>query len=253
PGAQIAVDLTYDYDAGARITAIDDNVNAGWDRTFGYDAASRLTSATGPWGSGATAADYEYDALGNIRRKQVGSRVIEMQYDSRNRLNRFRDSTENNAWQTLAYDARGNVRDTGTSAFGGVRFTYDRADQPVSMIDAATGSFVYDGNLKRAKQTINGKTIYTVYSQSGSLMYRDNISDNERTSYVGRGTGIRLVNGQPRSAGMIGSHPNHSDPPHPTRTIWAPHRGDRCVRHCGVERTLHPLWPEMDQPRRQPR
>ncbi|MEL6791727.1 MAG: RHS repeat domain-containing protein, partial [Pseudomonadota bacterium] len=76
PGAQIAVDLTYDYDAGARITAIDDNVNAGWDRTFGYDAASRLTSATGPWGSGATAADYKYDALGNIRRKQVGARVV---------------------------------------------------------------------------------------------------------------------------------------------------------------------------------
>ena len=59
----------------------------------------------------------------------------------------------------------------------------------------ANGSFVYDGNLRRVKQTQGGKTIYSVYSQDGTLLYRDNITQGKQTGYLPNG--IRLENGVP--------------------------------------------------------
>ena len=45
------------------------------------------------------------------------------------------------------------------------------------------------------KQVQGGKTIYSVYSQAGALVYRDNVTDGETTAYLGQG--IRLVNSIP--------------------------------------------------------
>ena len=108
-----------------------------------------------------------------------------MLYDSKNRLHRFRDTAQGgNAWQSVAYDNRGNVTDNGTASLGGLRFTYDAAEQPISISDAATGAFTYDGNLKRVKQVIDGETIYSVYSQAGVLLHRDNVTENKFTDYI---------------------------------------------------------------------
>ena len=151
-------------------------------------------SATGPWGS----ASYSYDPLNNLRNKALGSASVQLNYDGQNRMHQFRDSrTNGNNRQSVAYDARGNVTDSGTASAGGLRFTYDMANQPISMMDAATGSFVYDGNLKRAKQVINGKTIYTMYGQSGAILYRDNVTDAKVTDYIrmGGATIAEITNG----------------------------------------------------------
>lgn len=89
------------------------------------------------------------------------------------------EGRDGSAWKAYAYDARGNVSDGDR-----LTFTYDAAEQPTSMSGAASGSFTYDGNLKRVKQVIDGETIYSVYSLPGALLYRDNVTTGEATDYV---------------------------------------------------------------------
>ncbi|MEO1708260.1 MAG: RHS repeat-associated core domain-containing protein, partial [Pseudomonadota bacterium] len=192
-GPSVAVSLIYDHDANGRVTSIFDSVNPGWNRSFGYDDLGRLETASGPWGTG----DYDYDALGNMRRKQLGASVVELDYGTTNRLSRVRESSNGGAsfagWRNYAYDNRGNVTNNGKIAY-----QYRWTDQPHRMSGSgAAGDFLYDGNLKRVKQVQGGKTIYSVYSQSGAMLYRDNITDNETTAYIPGSGGIRLKNGVP--------------------------------------------------------
>ncbi len=176
-GTTKAVHFGYAHDKNGRITAINDSAVSGQNKAFTYDGLNRLKTASGAWGSG----NFTYDALDNIRRKQLGSRTVEIQYfSSNNRLQRVRDTGDGNAWKNYAYDTRGNVTNNGT--FG---FTYDFADQPTATSGgAASGSYVYDGNLKRAKQVVAGKTIYSIYGASGSLIHRDDATSNVKTDYV---------------------------------------------------------------------
>ncbi|MEL6996592.1 MAG: RHS repeat-associated core domain-containing protein [Pseudomonadota bacterium] len=160
----------------------------------------------GQRGGGAPVdATYDYDALGSPlwggtrtdRRKQLGAAVVELDYDGRNRLSRVRESANSGAsfggWQSYAYDNRGNVTNNGK-----IGFQYRWTDQPYSMTaSGAAGDFIYDGNLKRVKQVQGGKTIYSIYSQSGTMLYRDNVTDNETTAYIPGSGGIRLKNGVP--------------------------------------------------------
>ena len=54
----------------------------------------------------------------------------------------------------------------------------------MSLGGAASGAYVYDGNLKRVKQVVDGETIYSVYSQSGAILYRDNATTGVATDYI---------------------------------------------------------------------
>ncbi len=49
---------------------------------------------------------------------------------------------------------------------------------------AANGNYTYDGNLKRVKSVVNGKTIYNIYDASGTLVHVHDVSANQQTSYV---------------------------------------------------------------------
>lgn len=198
-GPTTAVSLDYQYDAARRITRIDDLAVAGHNRTFDYDGLGRLSTATGSWG----AASYAYDALGNLRSRNIGTREVEMQYDGSNRLSSVRDTKAGGNWEPLAYDARGNVTGMSRQTFvpimlGGsltffvpvsrpMEFGYDLSNQPVSVSGVASGTFAYDGNWRRVKQTVGGKTIYSVYSLSGDLLYRDNATDGTTTDYLRAG------------------------------------------------------------------
>lgn len=182
-GGTNIVRLTYSHDDNGRVISLTDHVVSGQSRTFGYDGLGRLTSASGPWGLGS----YNYDAFGNLRKKTLGSRVVDIEYNADNRLSRHKDTAAGSTWQDYSYDSRGNVIDNGP-----LTFTYDWANQPTSLGGASSGSFVYDGNLKRVKQTVDGETIYSVYGLAGDLQYRDNITDNEQTSY-GRVDGRTIV------------------------------------------------------------
>ena len=192
-GSTRAMYFTFGYDKNNRITSINDYAVSGRNRTFSYDALGRLIGSNGPWGSGS----FVYDPLGNLRRKSLGSHVVQLQYDGNNRVSRVHDSAAAGGWRNYAYDQRGN-----TVSDGRMTFVYDRADQPRSIYGSATGTFVYDGNLKRAKQTLNGKTIYSVYSKSGALLFRDKVTDAKRIDYIRAADQgiVRLTNGVPTYA-----------------------------------------------------
>ncbi len=55
--------------------------------------------------------------------------------------------------RAIAHDARGNV-----TGLGPLSFTYDAANQPVAVSGAVSGTYVYDGRLKRVKQVVGGQT-----------------------------------------------------------------------------------------------
>jgi RHS repeat-associated protein len=170
------------------------------------DALGRLTSATGPWGS----SNYKYpprglphkskiysqrDALGNILEKKVGNRTIGMTYNSTNRLTSHVDlDGSGNAIAgtsvNLSYDTRGNV-----TGLGAQLFTYDLAEQPRKLLGTVAGDYTYDGNLKRVKAVVAGKTIYNVYDAGGTLVHVDEATDGNKTDYIGKI--VRIKNGTP--------------------------------------------------------
>ncbi len=175
-GAVKAAHFGYAHDGNGRVTAITDSAVSGQNKAFTYDGLSRLKTASGAWGAGT----FTYDALDNIRKKQLGSRIVDIEYNSVNRLNRARDTGDGNAWKNYSYDTRGNV--TGNGTFG---FTYDFANQPTAVSGSAeSGSFVNDGNKMRVKQVVGGKTIYSVYSSTGALIHRDDVTANAKTDYI---------------------------------------------------------------------
>lgn len=180
-GSTKATDFTYAYDARGKVTSIVDGAQPGQNRSFTYDARGRLLTANGPWGNGS----FKYDGLDNIRQKVLGSRIVDIYYNAtENRISHFTDTSQGSVAQAVFYDSLGNMRDNGLWAHGGVDLTYDWASQPIAIVGTSiSGTFNYDGNLKRAKQVVNGETIYSMYSQSGQLLFRRNHSTGKTWDY----------------------------------------------------------------------
>lgn len=188
-GSDIAVDRTYGYNARGQIINITDAADTGNNRAYDYDDLGRLISASGPWGSGS----FTYDPLANLRAKMLGARTVTVSYDAV--TNRATQSTDTaGPTRSIGYDGRGNV-----ATLGAMTFVYDMSDQPVSQSGSVATTYTYDGNLKRAKQVIAGKAIYSVYDASGEMVHRDNVTDNKVTEYVAAaGATVRIENGAPR-------------------------------------------------------
>ena len=188
-GGNWGTSMSYGYNAAGRITSID-SPNNSYDRTLTYDGVGRLKTASGPWGSGS----YSYDRLGNIRTRTEGARTVTVNYTSVNSVDQVQDTAQGSAWRTYSHDTRGNVTGDGIHSF-----TYDFANQPVALTGADAGSFAYDGNLKRVKQVIDGKTIYSIYDRSGAILTRDDVTAVEWTDFITLGgqTLVRLTNGSP--------------------------------------------------------
>lgn len=189
-GANWGESFSYTYDLNGRVKTVDAVSDNAYDRVFDYDGAGRLfvANASGAWGSG----DFDYDTLNNIEQKALGTRTVDIEYDSTtNRVYRARDSVVG-TWRYYSHDTRGNVIDNDVHTF-----TYDFANQPISINGADTGTYSYDGNLKRVKQVVNGETIYSVYDASGALITRDNTSTGDETDYLSLGgkTFVRITNG----------------------------------------------------------
>jgi len=166
-GSSTALDMSYVYNASKLITSMTDNAISGNNRVMTYDGLEQITSATGPWGN----ANYTYDGLGNLLTKHLGSRNITLSY-SQNRVSRSVDTGGmggDTGTRSFAYDSRGNATQAG-----GLNFTYDYADQPITVSGDSGGTYQYDGNLKRVKSVINSKTIYNVYNLAGKLVHIDN-------------------------------------------------------------------------------
>ena len=106
--------------------------------------------------------------------------------------------------KTVLHDASGNVTDNGK-----VTLVYDATEQPVSMGGAAAGTFLYDGHYRRAKQVIDGETVYSFYDLSGAMLFRDNVTTGVNTEYVRlAGETIARLTNQPGSNYSY-LHPDH--------------------------------------------
>jgi RHS repeat-associated protein len=186
PNGAVALDYTYAYDARGKVTSVVDNVLAANNRVYGYDALGRVTTASGPWGAGS----FTYDALGNLRTKILGGRLVTNTYNNAtNMVTLTADSAKGN--RTITHDARGNI-----TKLGAQNFAYDTSDQPTilsSASGAAVGTYLYDGNMKRVKSDINGKVIYNVYDASGTLIHVDDLGTSKKTDYIGKIA--RITNG----------------------------------------------------------
>ena len=64
--------------------------------------------------------------------------------------------------------------------------------------NSVNGNYLYDGNLKRVKTTINGKVVYNIFDTDGSLVYVKTIESgaNKTTEYVSgpNGSLARITN-----------------------------------------------------------
>lgn len=164
-GGTTALDLTYTYDARGSIKTMLDGVDNFTLQSFDYDALGNLTVANGPWGAG----NFTYDALGNIRYKTIDVRQVSLSYNGANQVSQSMDTA--GSTRTIGYDPRGNVTTLGTQSF-----TYDYSDQPTGISGSNSGTYQYDGNMKRVKAKVDGKTIYNVYDASGSLVHVDKMN-----------------------------------------------------------------------------
>ena len=191
--------LYHNYDANKNITRILDYSDPGrsYHKYMSYDGLDRLltANASNAWGNGT----FKYDPLGNLRQKTLGNRTVNISVNSMNRVSYVNDAGVSRSY---GYDSRGNVTNNGERIF-----TYDRSNQPTYMSGA--GTYKYDGNHKRVKSVVNGKTTYSVYGLSGDLLYTDKATDNKKIEYI-QAAGIpiaRLENGVPSymHADLLGS------------------------------------------------
>lgn len=174
------LNLTYLYDNNLNITSItntrDNSIYSLSDLI--YDDLDRLVTTTG--GQGIGSSSITYDGLGNIGTysNNSSSDPHNLNYSyTNNRLTSITGtgSADYDFSRSDSYDTRGNVTHNGKRAF-----TYNLANQ---MTDSGSSHFTYDGYNRRIKSVKdNGKTEYTMYSQSGKLLYRE--TDQGGINYI---------------------------------------------------------------------
>lgn len=155
--------LTYDYDNNANVTSIIDSQNSAYSLTnLQYDDLDRLTSTTGAAGIGSS--KLRYDGFGNITYYKNKGKTLNYTYDyAKNRLSKV--TGVSGRYGSIGYDTRGNITNNGAYTL-----SFNRANQLTS---AKGNSYLYDGHNRRVKQADANGTSYSMYSQDGTLLYRE--------------------------------------------------------------------------------
>ena len=169
------LNLSYTYDFNLNITSIINpkHVSSYSLTSLSYDGLGRMTSSVG--GVGIGSSSISYDGLGNILTYSNDSAYnpsdFTYNYGSNHRLTSVTDKElpqQNNRNFDSGYDKRGNVTNNGKR-----RFTYNLANQ---LIASGNSEFLYGGYNRRIKSVKDDGSIeYSMYSQSGKLLYRENI------------------------------------------------------------------------------
>ncbi len=145
-----------DDDSVGNIETIVDSLSGPQTQTFTYDALDRLTNSSVTGGTnGLYTEGYTYNAsTGNLASKNS------VNYTAYSATHKHAATTLSNG-NTYGYDANGNM--TSRHVFEGTEFkdytlTYNAENQLVSVSGDATASFVYDGDGRQIKATVNGIT-----------------------------------------------------------------------------------------------
>jgi RHS repeat-associated protein len=177
------LNYAYTYDSNLNIKSITDGVNSSFSLTsLGYDGLDRLTSTAGNVDMGSSAISY--DGVGNITSYSSKEREFDYHYNTSNVLTKVDIPSGNSSlpYKDFSYDGRGNVTDNGLMIFD-----YNLANQ---MVTAGAGkTFLYDGHNRRVKKTSvttdGTKTDYSLYSQNGTLLYRETDAGGINYIYLG--------------------------------------------------------------------
>ncbi|MBE0368096.1 RHS repeat domain-containing protein [Pseudoalteromonas aurantia] len=173
-GTTNIVNLGYTYDNNLNITSITDTQNPQFSITnMTYDGVDRLKTVTGVAGIGNSAITY--DTLGNIKTYKSKGRDLTYKYDtSLNRLTSVTGTGTDGKYAVIKYDARGHIKHNGK---------FDLNFNAANQLKSAKGNtYIYDGHNRRVKQVDGKGTSYSMYSQYGTLLYR------EKGSFIGEGT-----------------------------------------------------------------
>lgn len=182
-GSTEFLDDGYDYDANGNVAAISDGLGTAGhgNRTMTYDGLDRLKTVVSPM-YGSTGAHYQYDALDNLVRVTTGGAAARDHgycYDSNNRLTNVKVADCGGATVIgLGYDVQGNLNNKN-----GVTYTFDYGNRLRSAGGSPASSYVYDGHGRRVRDFTTASK-YSLYSQSGQLMYSSDLRKNVRANYV---------------------------------------------------------------------
>jgi RHS repeat-associated protein len=180
----VALDYGYTYDSNQNIKSLTDRVDNAFSlSSLVYDGLDRLKSVTG--GSGIGNTTLAYDALGNITQYDNAMQHLEYHYNTKNQLTHVNktDAPTVPNYRVFTYDEhnRGNVTGNGYRSFA-----FNRAGQLESSTKGARiNTYVYDGNNRRVKQVDSKGTSYSMYSQDGTLYYRDTPDGGINYIYLG--------------------------------------------------------------------
>ncbi|WP_158678279.1 RHS repeat-associated core domain-containing protein [Pseudoalteromonas sp. T1lg23B] len=196
------VNLNYAFDNNLNVTSILDSTDSGFSLTsLNYDDLDRLTSVSGGASIGNSAI--RYDGLGNIESYQSKDRNLTYSYDrTKNRLLNVQGQGTGGKYGSIAYDNRGNVMNNGAYSL-----QFNLANQLVS---AKGNSFLYDGHNRRVKQVETKGTSYSLYSQSGKLLFREESNNiaGEGINYIYLGNQLIAKYGHvtPRTSSVERQH-----------------------------------------------
>lgn len=156
-----ALDFTYSYDNNGNIKSILNGLDAGYSISeMKYDGVDRLTSVTGASKIGNS--DIDYDVFGNITTYSSKDRNLVYTYNANN--NRLTSVTGiSGKYKSIDYDSRGNITNNGKYSL-----SFNDANQ---VITANGNSYLYDGFNRRVKKVEGEKTEYSIFNQSGRLLF----------------------------------------------------------------------------------
>lgn len=164
--------INFTYDAVGNISNIT-NTTAGETSVYGYDTLNRLTSWTL---NGGTPETYGYNAAsGNLETKAGASLIYNAQLTTCGASNRtIPHAVSDMGSNDYFYDCNGNqtTRVIGTDTFN---LIYDAENRLVEVKknNVSMATFVYDGDGRRVKSTVNGTTTTFVgahYEVTGSTV-----------------------------------------------------------------------------------
>lgn len=150
-GGSTYLNLQYQYDSAGNVTKITDTING--NQTLVYDEQNRLTAATGPYANNGSskALTYAYDSIGNMTCNSslstCSSASPNYTYGDPAHAHAVTSAGTNN----YTYDTNGNML-----AGAGRTMNYDPYNRLQSVMSGSTTtSFVYDGDGRRVKKTVN--------------------------------------------------------------------------------------------------
>lgn len=162
-------DLHYTYDNVGNVLTMQDNVRAET-TTYNYDDLDRLLTASAN-GSNPYSYSWEYDELGRMLTRTVGTTLNTYEYTD---VNHVHARTKWNGQLQFAYDPNGNMQ----QLYGDVQ-TFDVENRLIRTAGGTTISFVYNGDGQRVSKTVSGTGGYTTYYVGRYYEVKDPDSGND--------------------------------------------------------------------------